>query len=341
MIKTLKSSSQTSLTRDAISLYKKCTVFQVKFGPAESIKYKNTLRVSFNFNSTVYWGDGTSSKFPNISPTTGYNFEHKYSDEFILKNPIITIICQGYPIYIEASHPTIYNPLGSALLYRVEHLSDEIKSAVGLFSYAKNLTEIPEHIFDNTQIKNFEQCFYKSGIESVPEKLFNFAEKDATFIRTFAECKNLTKSNLIFSGQNSQSFDEFTCLFENCDNLKTVNADMFKFVNANASFWETFSGCKTITIPKDFLDSQNKPDIFRMFANCAFTVDDFLKDAPRISLDLFANIDLSIDYPTIFEDSVSEKEKSKFIEAERSDRSKFSFLFKTGRMQFSHLTNMQ
>ena len=339
MIKTLKSSTVLKITNQDIS---NLTIFQVKFGPVESRQYDNTAELNFSPDTIVYWGDGAVSKSPNVNGIRGYNYYHTYSDDFILKNRIITIICEGYPIYNgNSNHRSRYNPLGSTLLYKVKHLSDETKSAFGLFAQAKNLTQIPENIFDNTKIQDFQLCFYSSGIEYIPERLFNAAQADATFNRAFADCDNLTESDLIFSGPNASSFESLNFLFENCDNLKTVNADTFKFVNANASFCGTFSGCKTITIPEGFLDSQNNPYICRMFAYCAFTVNDFLKDTPRIPLDLFANIDPSIDYSTIFEDSVSEKEKSKFIEAERSDRSKFSFLFKTGRMLFSHLTNVQ
>ena len=335
MIKTLKSSTALKITNQDIS---NLTIFQVKFGPVESRQYDNTAELNFSPDTIVYWGDGTVSKSPLAKSRKGYNFEHKYSDEFILKNPIITIICEGYPVYSRNSNHRIdYNPLGSTLLYKVKHLSEETKSAFGLFSDAKQLKEIPENIFDNTKIQEFQICFYRSGIEYIPKNLFSAAQADAIFNRAFAECENLTESDLIFSGPNASSFKEFSFLFEDCAKLKTINADMFQSVSHSPNIMGTFAGCKNIIIPPGRLDNMEEPYLYRLFDEFNLTVNDFLREPPRIPLDLFHHIIYtSTDIFGDQYDICSERERLKFIKAMSSNTDKFTLKFRDGYVLFSN-----
>lgn len=335
MIKTLQSVTQRKITNQDIS---NLTIFQVKFGPCESRQYKNTVELNFSPDTIVYWGDCAVSKSPNVNGRRGYNYDHTYSDEFILKNRIITIICEGYPVYTRNSNHRIeYNPLGSTLLYKVKHLSEETKSAFSLFSDAKQLKEIPENIFDNTKIQDFQLCFYRSGIESVPKNLFSAAQADATFNRTFAECENLIESDLIFSGPNASSFKSLNFLFEDCANLNVINADMFQSVNRSPGLMGTFSGCKSIVIPQGIFDNMKEPNIYRLFASCNLTVNDFLREPPRIPLDLFHHIIyISTDIFGDPHEICSDRERLKFSEAISSNPDKFTLKFHDGDVPFSN-----
>ena len=335
MIKTLQSVTHRKITNEDIS---NLTIFQVKFGPSESREYENSLELNFSPDTIVYWGDGAVSKSPNVNGRHGYNYDHTYSDEFILKNRIITIICEGYPIYNgNSNHRLRYNPLGSALLYRVKHLSDETKSAFGLFAQAKNLTQIPENIFDNTKIQDFQLCFYSAGIEYIPERLFSAAQADATFARAFADCDNLTESDLIFSGPNASSFKSLNFLFEDCANLNVINANMFQSVSHSPNLIGTFSGCKNIVIPQGIFDNMEEPNLYRTFTNFNLKVNDFLREPPRIPLDLFHHIIYTS--TNIFGDSreiCSDRERLKFIEAMSSNPDKFTLKFRDGDVPFSN-----
>lgn len=190
------------------------------------------------------------------------------------------------------------------------------------------MTEIPENIFSNTSIQKFDICFFKSGITSIPQKLFDFATDKSSFNRTFSECENLVESDLIFRSASARTFKDFNFLFQACVNLKKVSPSMFKFINDSASLMGTFSGCKSLTVPRGLLDNQVKPIIPRLFENCDFKVADFLKDVPRLPLDLFANIPWTIDGNSIFEDAVRHEEKLKFIDECNKDPLKFELAFK-------------
>ena len=333
MIKTLKSSTVRKITNQDIS---NLTIFKIRFGTTESKQYENTVNLNFSPDTIVYWGDGEVNTEPTHTDIYNSNYQHTYTDEFISENPIITIICEGYPV--QDSDKVIlsnYNPLGSGLLYQVDHLSNKTKSAFGLFANAKQLIEINENVFEGTDIKNFNNCFYKSGLTVIPEKLFKYAGEDATFNRAFSECQNLVESNLIFNCPKAWSFREFTFLFENCVKLKTINASMFKGIDKNSSLFAAFKGCKDIVIPPGLLDGQVKPYIMLLFKSCDLKVDDFIGDTIRIPLDLFANLIYEYEYRTIFEKSVEPDEKEKIIEAEESEPDKFKFQFKDGIVPFS------
>lgn len=285
MIKTLKKSISHAVSSADT---RKLTIFKIRF-PKELFDGKEyTIKLNFSDNSVIYWGDGSVTNQPNSPIEKGFTHSHTYEKELVDQEQTITVICEGYPQYNEYSSNDARSPFDSNVLCEIECLSKYTQSANSLFISCKQLKSISEHLFDGTKITNFDDCFARSGLTYIPEKLFDSAEKYATFSGAFYFCEDLTESDLVFGGPNSLTFNMFKQIFMYCTKLKSVNKDMFKYVSNDACLRSAFLSCYKISIPRTFFDRQTHSTFDNTFCMCHLTADDFLGPKKRIPLDLFA-----------------------------------------------------
>lgn len=293
MIRSLKNTIVSTLNKQDVTVFKIRWPKRNRYSSALNTK----IRINFSTDSTIFWGDGTSTSEPNIAEdaewSAVYNYEHNYSEDFVAKNPIITIVCQGYPLINETLdyEEGIISPFNYEFFYSIEKLSSETKSARSLFSGCLQMTSIPENIFKGTLIKDYAHCFKGSGLTSIPETLFDYADSDANFESAFSGCHELTKSNLVFGGPNSKTFRNFKALFKYCTTLKTLNENTFKNVSSHSCMDEMFQLCFEVKIPTGFFDTQTTTSFDNVLGYCKLSLEDFVSDEPRISLDLFATTD--------------------------------------------------
>lgn len=306
MIKTLKTTTRRIIPNiDS----KKSTVFKIRF-LKELFKGEHyEVQLNFSKDSIIYWGDGTMTTQPDKSNGHSFTHSHVYTKEVAGDEQTITIICEGYPQPNCFGINNTESPFDSNVLCGIDCLSVDTESAARLFANCKQLTSISEHLFAGTKITNFNYCFARSGLNYIPEKLFDPAEKFATFNRAFYFCEDLTESDLVFGGPNSLTFNQFTQIFMSCKELKSVNKDMFKYVSCDSHLSGAFLCCYKIVIPQTFFDRQTHSTFYQTFCSCHLTADDFLGPKKRIPLDLFStNV-------TQIEQSPSESVSDAFFDA--------------------------
>lgn len=318
MIKTLK----TSISRALSNTDKhKLTIFKIRF-LKELFKGEHyEVQLNFSKDSIIYWGDGTMTTQPDKSNGHSFTHSHVYTKEVAGDEQTITIICEGYPQPNCFGINNTESPFDSNVLCGIDCLSVDTESAARLFANCKQLTSISEHLFAGTKITNFNYCFARSGLNYIPEKLFDPAEKFATFNRAFYFCEDLTESDLVFGGPNSLTFNQFTQIFMSCKELKSVNKDMFKNVKNISTLSGAFLCCYKIIILPGFFDTLTHTNFNNCFCTCHLTADDFLGVEKRIPLDLFANSVIQSGYDpndlvrNIFYSAVSSKNAEEFKKA--------------------------
>lgn len=292
MIRTLKNTIVSTLNKQDVTVFNIRCPKRNRYSSALNTK----IRINFSEGSTIFWGDGTSTSEPNIDEDSEwsniYNYEHIYSEDFVAKNPTITIICQGYPLINETSdyEEGIMSPFNCEFFYSIEKLSFETKSARSLFSGCTQMTLVPANIFKGTRIKDYAYCFKGTSLTSIPETLFNYADSDANFESAFSGCHELTESNLVFGGPNAKTFRNFKAMFKYCTTLKTINENTFKYVSSHSCMDEMFQLCFEVKIPEGLFDTQTTTSFDSVLGYCKLSREDFISDEPRIPLDLFANV---------------------------------------------------
>ena len=142
---------------------------------------------------------------------------------------------------------------------------------VSKFYYCRNLTNIPENLFENyISAEDFTNLFVGcTGLTNIPENLFKHTTNATNFGNTFGGCTGLTSipEGLFKNNVNVTGFWE---TFDGCTGLTSIPEGLFKN-NVNVTeFWETFSGCTgLISIPENlFKYTPNVQRFWHTFYGC-------------------------------------------------------------------------
>ena len=126
---------------------------------------------------------------------------------------------------------------------------------VSKFYYCRNLTNIPENLFENyISAEDFTNLFVGcTGLTNIPENLFKHTTNATNFRTAFGGCTGLTSipENLFKYTPNATNFGN---TFGGCTGLTSIPEGLFKN-NVNVTgFWETFDGCTGLTVSqRDYL----------------------------------------------------------------------------------------
>lgn len=238
-------------------------------------------------NTTIDWGDGEVTNGSTETIITG-PITHRYDEDFVkystVENPTrVTII--GPLINISK----VYGPgrgFFDKSLVKIDLLTKNINSAYSLFFGCYLLKTVPENIFANCNFdpSAMENCFTLTfgftGLTAVPKRLFDFIPENACFNNTFSFCEDLTVVDLEFNGPNSKTFKTFNRMFRDCKNLRDLNPNIFKNVNPDSSFVETFCRCRSILITDDIFKNITNGRFTLTFKE-SFEIDDLLKKPVR------------------------------------------------------------
>lgn len=187
------------------------------------------------------------------------------------------------------------------------------------FAWCENLKTVPATLFEKFTTASsylFQNTFYKSGIETIPEGLFAKNVKVTTgFESTFEGCDKLTTiEGPIFPESTSVSaleytfagctaletlpegfFDalagsqtKFTATFALCTSLNDLPEGLFAQNTLAKSFTNTFNGCTALeSLPSNLMGSKEKvTSVKSMFENCtslAEIPEDLFAQAPAIT----------------------------------------------------------
>ncbi len=163
---------------------------------------------------------------------------------------------------------------------------------VSKFYYCRNLTNIPENLFENyISAEDFTNLFVGcTGFTSIPENLFKYTPNATNFGNTFGGCTGLTsipeglfKNNVNVTGfwetfdgctgltsipeglfKNNVNVTEFWETFSGCTGLISIPENLFKYTPNVQRFWHTFEGCKGLTsIPQNLFKYNPNVEIFQ------------------------------------------------------------------------------
>ena len=142
---------------------------------------------------------------------------------------------------------------------------------VSKFYYCRNLTNIPENLFENyISAEDFTNLFVGcTGLTNIPENLFKHTTNATNFRTAFGGCTGLTSipENLFKYTPNATNFGN---TFGGCTGLTSIPEGLFKN-NVNVTgFWETFDGCTGLTsIPEGlFKNNVNVTEFWETFSGC-------------------------------------------------------------------------
>ena len=145
------------------------------------------------------------------------------------------------------------------------------RKEVSKFYYCRNLTNIPENLFENyISAEDFTNLFVGcTGLTNIPENLFKHTTNATNFRTAFGGCTGLTSipENLFKYTPNATNFGN---TFGGCTGLTSIPEGLFKN-NVNVTgFWETFDGCTGLTsIPEGlFKNNVNVTEFWETFSGC-------------------------------------------------------------------------
>lgn len=243
MIKKLKNHIQSNVV--VYSEHGKYTDLLLSFKGYE--KLDTVAFVFYPGQCTINWGDGTEESF-DIEEGRGYVY-HKYNEKF--KD---TVKDDEFLLRIDGNFQKMFNYINSAntnsksLIRSVYSICKRQSHGSSLFSMCKSLKYVNPSAFKYCSISDFKSCFAWSGLTEIPQILFDSAGPDADFTSAFANCRDLTVSHLKFGGPNASTFRQFDKMFMRCNNLESVEKDMFDSVAPGASFTDCFKDCNMLDL---------------------------------------------------------------------------------------------
>lgn len=204
------------------------------------------------FNCTVNWGDGNTS---TINAYNSLSRIHTYATNGTYNVEIIGD-CSAWNMYLkpDASKLTDIIYWGDAEKFDgFSHLENAFINCTNLKS-----TGVGKILAKNTLTK-VNSMFFSSGINSIGSGLFDNCVNLSTnaFNYTFFDCNNLktVPSDLFKYNVSALNFDG---VFFHCDNLESLPIGLFSYnVNAN-SFINSFNYCRKLQLNKEifYLDGQ-------------------------------------------------------------------------------------
>jgi len=203
------------------------------------------LKEGYNYNATIYWGDGTSSAITSDLTSSS-------SSSSLQKN----FNAGEYTLIIDGDFPGLYfqNDL---------HITDVVE-----WGNKDNLEYIN---FKNSTLKNisgtkgklknvssFHESFYGTLISEIPNDLF-YDNHIADFESTFENCYNLTTINDIF--YDNTGVTAFNSTFKSCK-IINISENLFKNNTEVLSFTSTFEHNNISIIPKELFKYNTKVQSF-------------------------------------------------------------------------------
>ena len=130
-----------------------------------------------------------------------------------------------------------------------ENLFAKCHNATGFSSTFENcikIAEIPENLFANCRrTLYFRSVFSKSGIKSIPSKLFAGLKNVTTYSYAFSWCSNLVEvPGDLFS--DSLYVKDFSGCFYGCKDLQKIGRKIFSYAIYARKFSHCFYGCKSL-----------------------------------------------------------------------------------------------
>ena len=218
-------------------------VYNVSAGDTIELPYDLTWYDGENehdatFNFTVDWGDGNTDTITNADIAD--KATHQYTETKEIKITItgtFESLCNSY--YDSANYTTVYRT-GYDKLVRVEQWGTTGLKTIAL-QLCTNLTQIAQPTESSFKDLSFVS-FMNSGIQSIPNRMFENCKKITSFKGAFADCHSLEIiGDYAFSGcGNVTSFD--SC-FNSCTNLTTIGEGIFDGCDSVQKFNSTFLSC--------------------------------------------------------------------------------------------------
>ena len=185
-----------------------------------------------DFIGTIDWGDGTTETYDEPVEWP----HHYYSNDGT-----------EYTITAKGTIKKLYNNSDSfrQCLTEIIHIGDcGIISMEGAFYECKNLTSIPEGLFDKcTEVTDFSSVFGNcTSLTSIPEGLFDYNTKVTDFSYAFMWCNSLTTIPVgLFD--NCTEVTNFSGAFDWCSALQSIPEGLFDNNTKVTSFAHTFRAC--------------------------------------------------------------------------------------------------
>lgn len=137
-----------------------------------------------------------------------------------------------------------------------------VKTVGAVFQGCESLSEIEEGLFDGlTAVKSFRYCFADcTSLRSVPEGLFRGLSTAYEFTHTFDGSAIESVPAGLFADARDYSSADFTYMFADCKNLKTVPAELFNTFTTVTSpgFKNLFSHSGLEVVPEGLFSANVK-----------------------------------------------------------------------------------
>lgn len=172
-----------------------------------------------------------------------------------------------------------------------------------MFAGCCSVEELPIGMFvNNAAVTNLEYIFYKTGVKSLQEGLFEGMPLVKTVGAAFQDCKSLTEvAPNLFKGLTGAK--SFRYCFADCTALRTIPSDLFAGMTNAYEFTYTFHNTALESVPADLFDEARDysgADFTYMFSDCAN-----LKTVPVGLFDRFTKV-TSPGFRNLFDSSAIE-----------------------------------
>ncbi len=169
-----------------------------------------------------------------------------------------------------------------------------------MFAGCSSITEIPSGVFrNNAAVTNLEYIFYKTGVSTLQQGIFEGLTGAKTIGAVFQDCKNLTTiEEGVFDGLTSAK--SFRYCFADCTALRTIPEGLLRNMTLAYEFTYMFHNTALESVPvglfKDARD-YSSADFTYMFSECPN-----LKTVPAGLFDTFTKV-TSPGYRNLFDSS--------------------------------------
>lgn len=221
---------------------------------AEDVLTGNYKSPYMFFRGDIYWGDGTSSSFDNVSnlpyppsPTRyrGRAF-HAYSAEGLYQ-----ITLKGYLLewatgmgdyggnedhsLVSVDTPFPHSMIGYTHPYQLH----------STFHTARNLVSLPDGLFKNVKFTKMEVMFYECrSLEQLPNGLFDGCETVTETFAMFERCALTSLPPGLFAGM--PNLVSATAFFEGCTSINYVPPGLLDPMQNLETVWRMFNMGSTL-----------------------------------------------------------------------------------------------
>lgn len=220
-----------------------------------TIRFGNVWQGNTSSDFMVDWGDGTRTRYAELSATAGYIF-HTYSNDvvetkrFLIKVYATKLSRAFYTTCLTAvsySEFIAVGVSGSMPLFYDEDTAAAESVHSPLFGLNSTLQFISEELFyRNPQITDFSYAFGSSQISEIPENLFARNPDAVSFHQTFQYGKIVSIPPRLFA--NNPLVVDFVATFSICRNISSIPEDLFVNNPLVTDFDNVFSSCIGVSI---------------------------------------------------------------------------------------------